>query len=238
MTEQVAEELRPVPWGWYGGIVVVTVLALVAVWANFDSIPDPMPVHWGPGGEADRFTDKSLGTAFLLVGLGPVILLAAGAGSAALIQSQARADGYPKRTAHELNRRRMGANLQQPALGALMLVLAVLMAASTAGSLLGWLGGVPMTVLLIGGIIALLGWFFVRMKRIGEHLDEVYPPDEPRERLKWGMFYFNPDDERTVIDMDGGSMTTFNFARPAAWGILAALLAPVALVVVLAVMTG
>lgn len=238
MTEQVTEELEPVPWGWYGALAAVTAVALAVLWAGFDSIPDPMPVHWGPGGQPDSFVDKSMGAVLTLVGLGPTVLVAAGAGSAALIQSQARDAGFPERGARELNRRRLGANLQQPALGALMFGLGSLVVASMTGSLLGWVGGVSLSVLLIGGVLVLLGWFFLRVRRIGEYLDEVYPPENPRERLKWGMFYFNPDDERTVIEMDGAGMTTFNFARPAAWGILGALLAPMVLVVVLAATLG
>ncbi len=237
MTAGVTEELRPVPWGWYHGLGLVLVVAFVTVWWGFDSIPDPMPVHWGPDGRADGFADKSLAAAFALVGLGPAIVLVTGAGSAALIHSQARTEPRTL-TDTEINRRRLGSNLQQPTLGGLMFALGSLMTAGIAGSLLGWLGGAPMTVFLLGGVLVLLGWFFLRLRRNGRILDETYPPEDPGQRLKWGMFYFNPDDERAVIDLEGGSMTTFNFARPGAWGILAGILAPVILVVVLAVAAG
>lgn len=235
-----SEELKPVPWGWYLGILAVICLSLGALWAGFGAVPDPMPVHWGPAGEPDRFTDKSLGSAFGLVALGPGILLVTGAGSAAMINWRAREadNAYPTRTAREINRARLSANLQQPVLGAWMLLLAALVTFAVTGSLLGWLSGYLSTVVIFGGVLATMVWFFLRMRKVTLRVDETHPPEEPGQKLKWGMIYYNPDDERAVVDLEGGSMTTFNFARPAAWGILAALLAPMALIVVLAVVAG
>ena len=50
------------------------------------------------------------------------------------------------------------------------------------------------------------------------------------------MVYFDGDDGRVLVESSDGTGVTLNFARPAAWGILAALLVPVGLVTLLAVL--
>lgn len=51
-----------------------------------------------------------------------------------------------------------------------------------------------------------------------------------------GVVYFDRDDGRVLVESSDGTGVTLNFARPAAWGILAALLVPVGLVTLLAVL--
>ncbi|MDK8895045.1 DUF1648 domain-containing protein [Corynebacterium sp. MSK006] len=51
-----------------------------------------------------------------------------------------------------------------------------------------------------------------------------------------GVVYFDGDDGRVLVESSDGTGVTLNFARPAAWGILAALLVPVGLVTLLAVL--
>jgi len=50
------------------------------------------------------------------------------------------------------------------------------------------------------------------------------------DNYKWGIFYYNPRDERTVLPKrNPGFGWTLNFARPAAYLFLLAILAIVAL---------
>ncbi|WP_448853334.1 DUF1648 domain-containing protein [Corynebacterium frankenforstense] len=51
-----------------------------------------------------------------------------------------------------------------------------------------------------------------------------------------GVVYLDRDDERVLVESSDGTGVTLNFARPAAWAILAALLLPVGLVTLLAVL--
>lgn len=51
-----------------------------------------------------------------------------------------------------------------------------------------------------------------------------------------GVVYFDRDDGRVLVESSDGTGVTLNFARPGAWGILAALLVPVGLVTLLAVL--
>ncbi|MEH0146349.1 DUF1648 domain-containing protein [Corynebacterium sp. Q4381] len=53
------------------GIIYLAVLAFVA--ARWDAIPDPVPMHIGPGGEVDRWSEKNFLSATAVTWIGVVI---------------------------------------------------------------------------------------------------------------------------------------------------------------------
>ncbi|WP_286317303.1 DUF1648 domain-containing protein [Romboutsia ilealis] len=59
-------------------LIVVTIVG-VYVLASYNSIPDVIPTHWGPSGNADAFADKSfikiLAIVGMMIGLGVVIYI-------------------------------------------------------------------------------------------------------------------------------------------------------------------
>jgi uncharacterized membrane protein len=63
--------------GWYVAGIVVLMAAIVIGAAIYDSLPDPLPVHWNASGVPDRFAAKGLWSVFgpILLGIGLVALL-------------------------------------------------------------------------------------------------------------------------------------------------------------------
>ena len=59
--------------------IIVATLVGIYVLSNYKSIPDTIPTHWGPSGNADAFSDKSfvkiLAIVGMMIGLGVVIYI-------------------------------------------------------------------------------------------------------------------------------------------------------------------
>ena len=59
--------------------IIVATLVGIYVLSNYKSIPDTIPTHWGPSGNADAFADKSfikiLAIVGMMIGLGVVIYI-------------------------------------------------------------------------------------------------------------------------------------------------------------------
>lgn len=213
--------------GWYLGILAVLLCCWGYLVFNFHLVADPMPTHFGLGGEPDGWSRKSLGTALGLVGMGPVILAVVGAGVTGLNHVTARDSGQ---------RQQLSARLMGPVIAAWLFVLAALIAVGVTVSLFGHHGPLVSWGLL-GGILLATGVMAWRMRLVGRTVNAAYPPEGKEKRTRWG-FYFNPDDPETMVSLENGSYTTLNFARPGAWGILAMLLGPVIVLVTVAALAG
>lgn len=224
----------PIPWAWYLAGLVSALVSFAYALTYFDQVPDPMPVHFNASGEADSFVAKTL-TAFLGMHLLPLaIFLLAGVGSAGLIQVQARSaaeDTYPTRSNTQRQRSvTMLRGMQKPLAG-FLLALMVMISVGMHMSFGAW-GPVRINLFwLLAGIIVVCAGLILITSRLQRRVDEQYPPEDEKETLRWGMVYFNRDDERVFIDQLGGTNLTLNFARPGAWGVLAALFIPLAIAV-------
>ncbi|WP_454979113.1 hypothetical protein [Corynebacterium propinquum] len=149
-------------------------------------------------------------------------------------------NGLHDKPERSINRQRLMAQLMQPMLGKFSFALvAVLLVGITAGlfglSVVGT--GAVSIWLLIGAILAVAVGIVLRSAQIMQELDKRYPPDDPRDKLKYGLFYHNPDDPRTWVELEAGMNITLNFAHRSAWwitGIFAAfVLAMVVLPIIL-----
>src|SRR5699024_9365741 len=49
--------------------LIIATLVGIYVLVNYSSIPDTIPMHWGPNGDADAFSDKSFIQLFSIVGM-------------------------------------------------------------------------------------------------------------------------------------------------------------------------
>ena len=57
--------------------IIVATLVGIYVLSNYKSIPDTIPTHWGPSGNADAFADKSFIKILAIVGMMIIIILTA-----------------------------------------------------------------------------------------------------------------------------------------------------------------
>lgn len=239
-----ADRLEPLKFqfGWYLASVAAVIATLGFIWINWHAAPDPMPTHFDASGTADGFSAKSFPAAIAHVGLGPAITTAVCAGAGGLLVGIAgqTKNGLQDKPERSINRQRLLAQLMQPALGKFSFALVVVLLVSITAGLFefGFLGTGALSVwLLIGAIIAVGVGIVVRSARIMQELDERYPPDDPRDKLKYGMFYHNPDNPKLWVELEAGMNFTLNFAHRAAWWIagifILAILAMAALPVLL-----
>ena len=224
-------------FGWYLACIAVIVATLAFIWVNWHAVPDPMPTHSDASGAADGFSAKSFPAAIAHVGLGPVITTAVCAGAGGILVGIANQtkDGLHDKPERAINRQRLLMQLMQPMLGKFSFALVVVLLLSITAGLFEFpvLGTGALSVwLLIGAIIAVGVGIVVRSARIMQELDECYPPDDPRDKLKFGMFYHNPDNPKLWVELESGMNFTLNFAHRAAWwiaGVFAAIIAAVIL---------
>lgn len=217
--------MRSARW-WYIAALWVLIAATCCALFCYPLFPDPLPVHWGPSGHPDRFTAKTPVSVGLVIGVAPAISLVVGAGAAALTAGMA-ADKTPRAVAMN--------HAMQPVLGQFTLALT----ASTAlfpllallfDALMPWVGWGALTAIL--GVCVYIVWAAAAARRT---IDIHYPPTTYKpDALKWGVVYWDPNDSRTLVEIDSANYT-FNFARPGSWLVLLLLLAPVLLVTVLVI---
>ncbi|MDK8845903.1 DUF1648 domain-containing protein [Corynebacterium sp. MSK297] len=230
-------------FGWYLACTAVIVAALGFIWINWHAVPDPMPTHFDASGHADGFTNKSFPAAIAHVAVGPAIATVVGAGAGGILVGIAgqTKNGLQDKPERSINRQRLLAQLMQPMLGKFSFALVVVLVVSITAGLFQFpvvgTGAVSLW-LLIGAILAVAFGIVVGSARIMQKLDERYPPDDPRDKLKYGMFYHNPDNPRLWVELEPGMNVTVNFAHRTAWWIagifIPAILAVVALPIVVA----
>lgn len=200
--------LRPaVPW-----LVVTLALGVAAVVIGvlrLDQLPDPYPVHFGPAGDPDRFTDRSLGAVLMPAVVGQLSGLAVFA-TLLLMRSQ-------------------GHRAVVPPLAALGLVLGGgISLISIAQYLSDDAVPPPWTFwALLAAIIVTTIWVVVASVRASR--------ESPDEREGWtlgGLVYANPDDPDVFVTKRTGVGTTVNFGRPLGWVVMGLILLPGILIVV------
>lgn len=213
-------------WLWMAALVILAVAA-VDLAVRWDEIPDRFPTHWNARGEADHWTDRSLGIVVL-----PLLL---GAGSCAFLTLLAwgigRLEWGGKRSPE---RRAIEARLLNQILGVCAVGMSILFAVIALQPLrphpeelppgFGWWMGAG-----IAAVLVLVVW---RSHVASRRLDAIEPaPPDERDSWRWGsLVYVNSQDSRLFVPKRLGFGWTLNFGRPASWLVLAILLLPALLV--------
>lgn len=197
--EQEQEPLNSVPWGWYLGIVAVIAGTCVLLVTGWSSIPDPFPWHWNASGQPETFREKQVVDVLFVVLTIPVIFLVAGVLAALMDHSRQTVHG----TEGESDRARMLSNLVQPALPKFCFAGAAVATISNLGSVFGLTQGPWWFWGTLGVIVALILGFFRKSVTITRQVEEKYPSEESGRKFKWGLFYFDPDDDEMIIHSGG-----------------------------------
>lgn len=202
----------------------------------YEAMPDRVPVHFGPSGEADGWYDKSVTAVMLLPSLNlvvcPFIALMA------LLTARAKrsvrgGSGGRSVEAQEAFRAAVANLLSVTALftSALMTFLSVqtiriaLSQTRSLGTLIWWILGM-MLVFLFGGLILIM----VKYGQGGALLEEGSAEAPLTDGLAdnahwvWGVFYVNKDDSSILVEKRFGIGYTINFGNWKAVAILATFL--------------
>lgn len=80
--------------------------------------------------------------------------------------------------------------------------------------------------IFLGSMMLLMLAFLIYVAVRVWHTFRGLPSDQSTPAQRWvaGLFYYNPDDAALLVPKRSGMGYTFNMARPAAWGLMAALL--------------
>jgi uncharacterized membrane protein len=206
------------PGGWILQLSPFALLLITAAYvsAHWEQIPDRFPVHWGlngmPNGWSTRTTMGVYGPLYFGAGLVAMIsLLAYVITHAARRLPSARVDpktDHPQRMALVL----LGVELFVAAMLSLVALLPLMGSA-----------GVTPTVITAAGIV--IGMIFLgrwQSRGISNSAAGAHPGDgTPDSCWKLGLFYFNSEDPALFVEKRVGIGYTINFARSAAWVILA-----------------
>lgn len=218
------------------GLQLANATVVVASFAAFGwlvgQLPDRVPVHWGISGP-DRWGSPH--TFWIFGGIQLFDTLAMWAALMALARRPVPPPEAPPALAElEARRRRLEARIVEGMLTGFNVAAGagwLLVAASTRPGA-GGLSPVAIGV-LVGGVVASIaiaaaiwGRRALRVTAEMERLPGAPPPETRPEGWRLGgLIYYAPDDPNLFVPKRFGVGSTVNFARPAAWLVLALLLA-------------
>lgn len=200
-----------------GGLVLYTL-------STYGSLPARIPVHWGPSGEPDRFTDKNIFTSLSLLLVLLILQTMFYSINRSLRESGAKISASAKKRSRERE-------LVARKYGSLLLFIAAVSSTLLLGSLQVsiihpemseslWIMG-----LIIGFLIMVLGAAAVytfKVARSGSDLEELpADPDvidaDDDHHWKAGVLYFNREDPSVMVEKRFGIGWTVNFGNPKSW---------------------
>ena len=191
---------------WIPGIA----LALAASWllANWSRVPASWPVHYGPTGEPDGWTHKSIGAGFAPIFIGAFIWILLEFATAASLQQKHDASVVPVTVA--------GVRLGRLVTAAIAVLCASLAVSMPFVADLGLWFVVPFVGVFVAAGVGIHGIHRALKQTRKEH-PEVHAGYN-------AIYYFNRDDDRLWVPKISGLGYTINFAHKRAWLTMAVLL--------------
>lgn len=210
-------------WAVFAVALLALIPGAVALWQLYPELPDTIPTHWGPSGEPDAWSQKSVASVFALsfVGLGTTTLMATIA--LAMLHSEI----HPRTSSGPATMLRNHAAMR---LSAFTVGLVALIVNAMFSGLEFFLyhpelnsnKAAPLAV-IVGTVLVLTvgiaGLSIAWVKRIDAAIAQAGITDGTAEspdndsHYKWGMFYYNPDDPAVVVEKRVGVGIDFNYAR-------------------------
>ncbi len=193
-----------VTWIGYAAAALPLLLAAFYLHTHWAQIPDVFPIHWGIHGRPNRWTYKSMGSVYGMVGLGSGLLI-----FMMLIDKM-----LPR--ASEENRKRSSVVLSGIA-GFVALMQAYI-------ALMPFHNAVAVWEILGSSMVAIILVLAVELVSIGSQPKAAQEPYDGTPDACWygSMFYCNREDPALMVPKRFGIGYTFNFGRPAAWWMLVA----------------
>jgi uncharacterized membrane protein len=230
-TASLSADRQPVPGGWLfvAGPYLILLLAAGFLWANWNAIPESFPVHWTRGGPPDRWASRTVLGVFGILAV-PLLtnLLTTGIGLGVFYMSPnsvwgavaAPGDAAFKRATFYFI---VFVNYVVSSLIALLGTRPA-WAADPSRSPAQW---APFIVTVVFALTAAGVIYLVRVSRIRKGAGD----GTPDHCWKWGIFYYNTDDEALFVETRMGVGWTLNLANKWAWVFLCLSLIPALLIV-------
>jgi uncharacterized membrane protein len=209
------------PGGWMLQFGPLVILAVVAIYLglHWAQIPDEFPVHWGIDGRPNGWSVRTPIGVFGPLLFGAALVIGISLLAYVLSHSTRRVPvpGNPTASGDFAHR-----------IAVLLLGVEYFLAAMFSLAGLLPLTGSPgvMLIVILTGAILLAAVFLLRwISRGRDQAPGTAGDGTPDSCWKLGVFYCNPDDAALFVEKRIGIGYTINFARPAAWIVLALMLA-------------
>ncbi len=208
------------PWYVFLLPILSTIGLLIYTMLNYDLLPDQIPTHWGPSGEADAFTDKSPISAMQL----SLLLLTMQLMFLGIHVATKKSGIKLSATALESSRNRQ-LNLRKYSSWLMFIVLlgvTMLLSYFQLMTIHPEIGAGAVKLVIPFGflLLVLIGTliFAVKVGRSDKDMKtnvqaQIMDLDEDRY-WKGGMFYFNKNDPSIFVEKRFGVGWTINFANP------------------------
>ena len=224
-------------WAYLLHVAIIALCALLTV-LSWDRIPDLVPMHFDAAGLPDRYAAKSVGSVFTL-NLLQILITGLFAGIHFSV-GRTRQNLDPADPRGSLRKQTLFRGANAYVLYTLSLVVVLMFGWIQARSTYDFRGTLPIGYALAFLLLltVMLAAFFIYLKKRG--LDDMGTNRHHGEDRYWrgGAFYCNPQDPAIMVEKRIGFGWTFNFARPASWLILAAILFLPAAAIVIAFTAG
>ncbi|MEK3979324.1 DUF5808 domain-containing protein [Psychrobacillus sp. FSL K6-2836] len=224
------EKLKLIPRVIFIIPMIVTVGLIIYTFMKYDQLPEMIPTHWGPTGEADAFSEKTYFSVIampliLLVMQGMFLLMSEG-----MKFSGARLNPANKKTSltQQLAFRKYTSLL------ALFITIGITLMMGyfhlqtihpeISSSIIMWV--LPLIFLLL--TFTVIGIYTIKVGQSGSRLnvggnsttlENKIAVDEDRY-WKGGLFYLNKNDPSIMVEKRFGVGWTLNFAHPISWIVL------------------
>ncbi|GGG78858.1 DUF1648 domain-containing protein [Corynebacterium pelargi] len=202
--------------------------AMAYVGMRWEDIPSPVPTHWGADGP-DDFAPKSISAVFMgsFIFIGTIVLMVVVTGIATYAMKQNESEDHPidRRLQSELNRVLTAKMIAYISL-ALALVIAVVQVCSVLPQYqhvmdgMGLFIGIMILVLVV--LVLLIWWASAQTRGLQRAIEKAQQSGRMPEgaevegvnhHYKFGLFYYNPEDQRVIVERRYGIGIDFNYAR-------------------------
>jgi uncharacterized membrane protein len=225
------------PWAWALPSIAIVLATVITGAARYNDLPHRLAIHFNANGAADRYVDRSLGTAFAAVW--PQLFVTALVLGLLFLTYRSRPETDAADPAGSTDRyRRFLSRFARVMLVMIALVNASLLLASLQiwqlvpvdSSTIRLTSTLPIVgVVLLIAVALRTGQAGARLNGRGAATTSVVNRDDDRY-WKGGLIYVNRGDPAVVVPRRFGVGWTFNFAHPLSWLLLAVVIGAIVLI--------
>lgn len=188
---------------------IITIIVAIYTCTQYNSMPDIIPTHWGFTGEADAFSEKSLGkvllNVFMSIGVGIIMYVS----SVNSLKSRAKLDTNninESKKSHLSHLNKFAFSFFLVNLGCHLLFINILIAVSSAGNVNPYMIW-PATILIL---VASIYQTYLYYKSPSKSKSALYSVDDNDDNWIFGSIYNNANDPSLFVQKRFGVGWTIN----------------------------
>lgn len=199
----------------FGICIFLSVASIIYLIINYNALPDMIPTHWGPTGEADAFSPKNIKNVFMIsfMDISVVLLMACMAIESIGCRIYLNEDNL------EVSRKKAIKYINNIGYCFFFLTLSVQSIMTTIPVFMVNELNIPialtMSVIFIPIIISIvLIYNYIMLSTVKSKQKYVNTSDSDDEKWIYGIFYYNKEDPAAMVEKRFGAGWTINMASP------------------------